>query len=53
MSLYGEEECAAMVVAPHGRAPCELAGELGSDFLAELAARLSCRQKLILNMQGA
>ena len=43
MSLYGEEKCAAMVSRLTERA-VELAGELGSDFLAQLAARLSYRR---------
>ena len=43
MSLYGEEKCASMVARLTGLA-VELAGELGSDFLAELASRLSDRR---------
>ena len=43
MSLYGEKKCAEMVERLTARAE-ELAGELGSDFLAELAARLSHRR---------
>ena len=43
MSLYGEKKCAEMVARLTGLA-VELAGELGSDFLAELASRLSDRR---------
>ena len=43
MSLYGEKKCAELVERLTARAE-ELAGELGSDFLAELAARLSHRR---------
>lgn len=43
MSLYGEEKCADMVKRLTKLA-VELAEELGSDFLAELALRLSDRR---------
>lgn len=43
MSLYGEEKCASMVARLTGLA-VQLAGELGSDFLAQLASRLSDRR---------
>ena len=43
MSLYGEEKCAEMVERLTQLA-VELAKELGSDFLAQLALRLSDRR---------
>ena len=43
MSLYGEEKCAQMVRRITELA-VSLAKELGSDFLAELALRLSDRR---------
>ena len=43
MSLYGEEKCAQMV-AKLTELAVSLAKELGSDFLAELALRLSDRR---------